>query len=95
MMIAVLLSGVLTGQMMRALPTAQPVPLRPLTFTLAAAPRALSGHQAEREIVCGMVVVKQSPDADAKILLPRRETGAAVRRIEPGTCGVRSVVPAK
>jgi hypothetical protein len=49
----------------------------------------------EREIVCGTVVIKKSPELDEKILLPSRETGAAVRRIEPDTCHGKTIVPVR
>jgi hypothetical protein len=49
----------------------------------------------DREIVCGMVVVRKSPDADAKILLPPRETGATIRRIEPQVCTSKAKPPAR
>jgi hypothetical protein len=49
----------------------------------------------EREIVCGMVVVKVPSDLDEKMLLPYRETGAAVRRVEPAVCAAARSVPAK
>lgn len=52
-------------------------------------------RDGDREIVCGMVVIHQTPAADPKMLLPARETGAAVRRIEPQGCGAKSIVTAK
>jgi hypothetical protein len=45
----------------------------------------------DREIVCGMVVIHKTPADDPKILLPARETGAAVRRIEPQGCGAKPI----
>jgi hypothetical protein len=40
------------------------------------------------EIICGMTVVRRSPQIDRGIALPAsRGTGIAVRRIEPDTCG--------
>lgn len=48
-----------------------------------------------REIVCGMVVIHKTPADDPKILLPSRETGAAVRRIEPQGCGAKTIVTPK
>jgi hypothetical protein len=49
----------------------------------------------DREIVCGMVVIHKTPTNDPKILLPRREPGAAVRRIAPPGCGANASVSAK
>jgi hypothetical protein len=48
-----------------------------------------------REVVCGMVMIHKTPADDPKMLLPARQTGAAVRRIEPQGCGAKSVVTAK
>jgi hypothetical protein len=56
-----------------------------------AARRALE----QREIVCGMVVVRKSADDDPKIILPARETGAVIRRIEPQPCGATKIAPSK
>jgi hypothetical protein len=40
-----------------------------------------------KKSACGMPMMEQSPDLDAKILLPPdRSAGAAVRRIEPQGC---------
>jgi hypothetical protein len=50
---------------------------------------------SDREIVCGMVVIHKTPADDPKILLPARESGAAVRRIEPPSCGSTAIVTAK
>jgi len=50
---------------------------------------------SDREIACGMLVIHKTPADDPKILLPARETGAAVRRIEPSNCGATARVPAK
>jgi len=52
-------------------------------------------HEGDREIICGLVVIHKTPADDPKILLPPRETGAAVRRIEPQTCGGKAIVTAK
>jgi hypothetical protein len=41
------------------------------------------------EIICGMAVARKSAQIDQGILLaPNRGTGIAVRRVEPGLCGV-------
>jgi hypothetical protein len=78
--------------------TRDTTPRRPQS-TVKLAPRsapALGGRTGdEREIVCGTVVIKKSPELDEKILLPSRETGAAVRRIEPDTCHGKTIVPAR
>ena len=52
-------------------------------------------RDGDSEIVCGMVVIHKTPAVDPGILLPPRETGAAVRRIEPQGCGAKAVVTAK
>jgi hypothetical protein len=47
-------------------------------------------HEDRPEIICGLTVVKKSPDVDPKILLePNRGSGIPVRRIEPAatSCG--------
>src|SRR5262245_26136707 len=49
----------------------------------------LFGQRADvdRDIVCGTVVLKhRTPTTDPRIFLPPRDTGAAVRRIEPDAC---------
>ena len=48
-----------------------------------------------REVVCGMVVIHKTPADDPKILLPSRETGAAVRRIVPQGCGEKTAITPK
>jgi hypothetical protein len=37
-------------------------------------------------IVCAMPMIQQTPAADPKILIPPRDTGAVIRRIEPRAC---------
>jgi hypothetical protein len=49
--------------------------------------RLVLRSQAAPEIVCGMPMIRKSADDDPKILLPSRDTGAAIRRIEPEGCG--------
>ena len=58
-------------------------------------PPATGMRNDDREIICGMVVVRKSPEADAKILLPPRETGAMIRRIEPRVCTSQTKEPPK
>jgi hypothetical protein len=41
------------------------------------------------EIVCAMPMIQQTPAADPKILMPPRDTGAVIRRIEPRACQSR------
>ena len=51
-------------------------------------PRTL--HEDRPEVICGLTVVKKSPDVDPKILLePNRGSGIPVRRMEPAatSCG--------
>jgi hypothetical protein len=50
---------------------------------------------ADREVVCGMVVIHKTPADDPKILMAHRKTGAAVRRIEPQRCGLQTTVTPK
>jgi len=73
--------------------------IRPLFFSTPLDARraalAIARTDGEREIICGMVVVRKSPEADAKILLPPRATGAAVRRIEPKACTSDTTAPRK
>jgi hypothetical protein len=77
----------------------QPAPaFKPrLTFKLQPPPSSVSVRRGldDREVICGMVVVRKSPDDDPNILLPARETGAVIRRIEPQACTPRTAVPAK
>ena len=49
----------------------------------------------DREIICGMVVVHKTPDADRGILMAPRESGSVIRRIEPQACSAKAIVPAK
>jgi hypothetical protein len=55
-----------------------------------AALRALMAQESRKtttRTICGLTVIEQSPDLDAKILMPPdRSEGAAVRRIEPQSC---------
>jgi hypothetical protein len=106
MIISMLLTTVLAGQAGQPAAATNAAPAariqRPLLFSLQARPRRVpaavhagSRDGEEREIVCGMVVVKKSPAVDSAILLPPRETGAAVRRVEPDRCQGRKIVPAK
>jgi hypothetical protein len=60
-----------------------------------AARQATARPADDREVVCGMVVIHKTPADDPKILLPARETGAAVRRIEPHSCGAKTTVTPK
>jgi hypothetical protein len=55
-------------------------------FTAHKAPARRARADEDREVICGTVAIKQSPKMDSGILLPPRETGAAVRRIEPDAC---------
>jgi hypothetical protein len=57
--------------------------------------RTAGGPANDRDIVCGMVVVRKTPEDDPEIILPARETGAAVRRIEPGACGAKRMAASK
>jgi hypothetical protein len=51
------------------------------------APRSTRPPVVVKKSACGMPMIEQSPDLDAKILLPPdRGAGAAVRRIEPRDC---------
>ena len=81
MIAAMLVSSLLAAQAANRAPEFRPR----LNIRFQVPPPRL--HQPQPEIVCGMVVVRTSPDDDPKILLPRRQTGAAIRRIEPHVCG--------
>ena len=48
---------------------------------------AVQQHDADREVICGMVVIHKTPADDPKIVLPPRATGAVIRRIGPQVCG--------
>ena len=84
-----------------SLPVVQALPARVSAFQ----PRLHIGFQpavvrpvqrdADREVVCGMVVIHKTPADDPKMLLPPRQTGAVARRIEPQSCGAKSVVTPK
>ena len=52
--------------------------------------RTIRRDTEEREIV-----VRKTPQDDPKIILPARETGAAVRRIEPSACQAKQPVSRK
>jgi hypothetical protein len=67
------------------------VRIQPPPANVLAVRRALE----QREVICGMVVVRKTPADDPRILLPARETGATIRRIEPQACRTRQVAPAK
>ena len=41
---------------------------------------------ADTQLICGMTVIRKTPDSDAKIILPPNRTGAAARKIEPTAC---------
>jgi len=95
MIAAVLLTSYLASQAAPVrVPAFQPRPhvtFRPAPPNMRLAQRALE----QREIVCGMVVVHKSPDDDPKMLLPARDTGAIIRRIEPTACAAHQTVPRK
>ena len=68
--------------------------LVPIFRTVPAKP-AISAHDdtpldgESVEIICGMSVARKSAHIDRGILLaPNRGKGIAVRRVEPGQCGV-------
>jgi len=47
-------------------------------------------RQAETEIICGMTVIKKSPDADPGIFAQPRHSGeSAIRRIKPPLCNAQ------
>ena len=52
-------------------------------------------RKSDRDVVCGMVMIRKTPADDPKMLLPAGQTGAAVRRIDPQACGAKSIVTAK
>src|SRR5262245_41022176 len=70
---------------------AKPFKAQPaVKITTRKAPAFATMADEDREIICGTVVIKKSPKTDSGILLPPRETGAAVRRIEPDACRAKS-----
>jgi hypothetical protein len=64
-------------------------------FQPAARRQVVARPADDREVICGLVVIHKTPAADPKILVPARETGAAVRRIEPQGCGAKTTVTPK
>jgi hypothetical protein len=91
---AILLSAFFSLQAAQPAPPAfQPRP----TVRFQPAPRVhvVQHDQDERTIVCGMVVMRKSAEADAKMIIPPRDTGAVVRRIEPRACGAAQTVTPK
>lgn len=38
------------------------------------------------EVICGMTVIRKTPDADPKMVIKADRNGAAVRKIEPNVC---------
>jgi len=68
----------------------QPQPQTPglETWHVEAASRDLQERASNRtRTICGLTMTEQSPDVDAKMLLPAdRSAGAAVRRVEPKIC---------
>ncbi len=60
-----------------------------------AARQATARPADDREVVCGLVVIHKTPADDPKILVPARDTGAAVRRIEPHACGRKTTITPK
>jgi hypothetical protein len=92
MIAAVLLTSYLASQAASARgPAFQPR----LHVNFKLMPKLPEQGSLEREVVCGMVVVHKTADADPMILVPRRETGAVIRRIEPQACGAARAVRAK
>jgi len=64
-------------------------PKQPSSLTSSAkfVPRhQTSPRHDEREIICGMVVIKKSPDLDKGMLIPPKSKELPVRRIEPQVC---------
>jgi hypothetical protein len=55
-------------------------------ITTHKAPALAARANEERDVICGTVVIRKSPEMDSGMLIPPRETGAAVRRIEPEAC---------
>lgn len=60
----------------------------PIKLPIARHERARSEDEST-EIICGMTVARKSSRIDPGIALPAdRSTGLAVRRVEPGVCGM-------
>jgi hypothetical protein len=53
----------------------------------AARRSAVRRAPGKTQTICGLTMVEQLPDVDARMLLPpKKNSGAAVRRIEPQAC---------
>ena len=79
--------------LLASLLTSQPAPVQvpPFRPRLNVRIRAAGGRPqpAAPEIVCGMPMIRKTPADDPKIIVPARDTGAVIRRIEPQGCGRR------
>ena len=40
----------------------------------------------DTQVICGMTVIRKTPEADPKIVIKPERAGSAVRRIEPNVC---------
>jgi hypothetical protein len=50
--------------------------------TRFSSPHAIAADR-QPDVICSMVVIRPPSDLDPGLLLPQRETGAVIRRIEP------------
>jgi hypothetical protein len=91
---ALLLSAFLTLRLQLA-PASALQPHLAVRFQLAANRQIVAHPTDDRETLCGMVVIHKTPADDPKFLMPSRDTGVAIRRIEPHGCGAKTTVPPK
>jgi hypothetical protein len=84
-----LLSALLSSLPTQAKPASVFQPHFKVRFPIA---RAVPHGVDDREVICGLTVIHKTPVDDPRILLPRRDTGAAARRIEPQDCGAATTV---
>ena len=92
-----LLSAILTLPAAQTPPQPAPAfhPRLAVRFQPVAHDKGMIRNSGGPEIVCGMPMIRKTPADDPKIILPPRETGAAVRRIEPQTCGATTAATPK
>lgn len=88
-----LLSALLSSLLTQAKPASVFQPHFKVRFQPLA--RAVLHDADDREVICGLTVIHKTPADDPHILMPRRDTGAAARRIEPRACDVPTAVTAR
>jgi hypothetical protein len=91
---ALLLSALLTLPAQSA-PAPAFQPHFAVQFQPAARGQVVARPTDDSEVICGLIVIHKMPADDPKIRVPARESGAAVRRIEPHGCGAKTTITAK